>query len=163
LCFSVLWLPVAFTLERHMVYDPVYTSYVVRLDLPCRFSTYHDFIRTVPALKHDPDRPDLWRGPCCFECRYACMSRQPIQPPAPKHDREVLMAMPNGQLGYMDDGGVVDFRDVVKATANAKSAREGRRCGSPQWVRIPPSPPHHLGRPASYWWFGLLQTVSTDS
>jgi hypothetical protein len=41
-----------------MVYDPVYTSYVVRLDLPCRFSTYHDFIRTVPALQHDPDRPE---------------------------------------------------------------------------------------------------------
>src|SRR5262249_40497583 len=58
LCFSVLWLPVAFTLERHMVYDPVYTSYVVRLDLRCRFSTYRDFIRTVPVLQHDPDRPE---------------------------------------------------------------------------------------------------------
>jgi hypothetical protein len=31
-----------------------------------------------------------------------------------QHDREVLMAMPNGQLGYMDDGGIVDVRDVVR-------------------------------------------------
>jgi hypothetical protein len=39
---------------------------------------------------------------------------EPAPPPPPKHDREVLMAMPNGQLCYTDDGGIVDFRDVIR-------------------------------------------------
>jgi hypothetical protein len=36
------------------------------------------------------------------------------------------MAMPNGQLAYMDDGGVVDFRDVVRRHCERKD-RERRR------------------------------------
>ena len=46
--------------------------------------------------------------------------------PAPKHDRVVLIAMPNGQLCYMDDGGVVDFRDVVRRHCERRE-RERKR------------------------------------
>jgi hypothetical protein len=36
------------------------------------------------------------------------------------------MAMPDGRLCYMDDGGVVDFRDVVRRHCERKE-RERRR------------------------------------
>jgi hypothetical protein len=52
----------------------------------------------------------------------------PVPPPKPKHDREVLMANEFGQLYYMDDGGVVDFRDVVRNHCERKE-RERRRDG----------------------------------
>jgi hypothetical protein len=56
------------------------------------------------------------------------MSRpfHPIQPAAPSHDREVLMAMPDGRLAYVDDGGIVDFRDVVRRYCERKD-RERRQ------------------------------------
>ena len=59
------------------------------------FSTCADFIRTVPALQHDPDRPeDLdsdMEDHAADEARYACMSRpmparsiRPKSPPIPQ-------------------------------------------------------------------------------
>ena len=39
---------------------------------------------------------------------------EPAPAPKPRHDREVLMVQPDGKLAYVDDGGVVDFRDVVR-------------------------------------------------
>lgn len=56
------------------------------------FSTCRDFIRTVPTLQHDPDRPeDLntdMEDHIADECRYACLSRpwipKPKLPPKPK-------------------------------------------------------------------------------
>jgi hypothetical protein len=54
------------------------------------FSTCADFIRTVPALQHDPDRPEDvdtdGEDHAADEARYACMSRpwvkqgQPVRP-----------------------------------------------------------------------------------
>jgi hypothetical protein len=66
--------------------------------------------------------------------RYACMSRpfHPIQPPAPKHDREVLMAMPDGKLAWVDDGGVVSMQEIVRRHCERRE-RERRRDG-PDWL-----------------------------
>jgi hypothetical protein len=48
------------------------------------FSTCRDFIRTVPVLQHDPNRPeDLdtdGEDHVADECRYACMSRPMAKP-----------------------------------------------------------------------------------
>jgi hypothetical protein len=56
----------------------------------------------------------------------ACRPFHPIPPPAPKHDREVLMVQPDGRLAWVDDGGMVDFRDVVRRHCERKE-RERRR------------------------------------
>jgi hypothetical protein len=56
------------------------------------FSTCRDFIRTVPTLQHDSDRPeDLdteQEDHAADECRYACLSRpwvpKPMEPEKPK-------------------------------------------------------------------------------
>jgi hypothetical protein len=53
------------------------------------FSTCKDFIRTVPALQHDPDRPEDvdtdGEDHAGDEARYACMSRPWMEdPPKPK-------------------------------------------------------------------------------
>jgi hypothetical protein len=84
------------------------------------FSTCRDFIRTVPALQHDPDRPEdldtSGEDHVADECRYACMSRpfHPIPPPVPKRDRLVLVADKYGQVHYEDDAGPVSVQDVVR-------------------------------------------------
>ncbi|MHB8529740.1 MAG: hypothetical protein ACYC8V_09560 [Caulobacteraceae bacterium] len=66
------------------------------------FSTCRDFIRTVPILQHDPDRPeDLdthGEDHVADETRYACLSRPltaraphaPRNPPDPWGRREVV-------------------------------------------------------------------------
>ena len=89
-------------------------------------STCRDFIRTVPALQHDPDRPEdldtAGEDHVADEARYACMSRPYIAPKLvnkPKSDRVVLRADATGQVRYVragEDGQeeVVDVRDVVK-------------------------------------------------
>jgi hypothetical protein len=52
------------------------------------FSTCRDFIRTIPALQHDPDRPEdldtASEDHAADEARYACMSR-PYTPPRKEH------------------------------------------------------------------------------
>jgi hypothetical protein len=54
------------------------------------FSTCVDFIRTVPALQHDPDKPEDvdsdMEDHAPDEGRYACMSRPWIKP-APTDDK----------------------------------------------------------------------------
>jgi hypothetical protein len=56
-------------------------------------------------------------------CRYRAAEPAPL--PKPKHDRVVLMANEFGQLSYVDDGGVVDFRDVIRRCE--RKERERRR------------------------------------
>jgi len=58
----------------------------------------------------------------------ACRYRLPTPAPAPKpkHEREVLMVQPDGRMAYVDDGGVVDFRDVVRRHCERKE-RERRQ------------------------------------
>jgi hypothetical protein len=52
------------------------------------FSTCRDTIRTLPALQHDPDRPEdldtASEDHAADEARYACMSR-PYTPPRKEH------------------------------------------------------------------------------
>jgi len=50
-----------------------------------------------------------------------------IQPPTtePKHDRVVLMADAQGGVGYYDDGGGVDLKDVIRRHCEQK--RKERR------------------------------------
>ena len=66
------------------------------------FSTCRDFIRTVPSLQHDQDRPeDLdtdGEDHVADEARYGCMSRPwvPAKAPEPPRDRLVYEAGPNG-------------------------------------------------------------------
>jgi hypothetical protein len=52
------------------------------------FDTCKDFIRTVPALPHDPDRIEdvdtSAEDHIADEARYACMSRPWIKPGRPK-------------------------------------------------------------------------------
>lgn len=68
------------------------------------FSTCRDFIRTVPILQHDRDRPeDLdteQEDHAADECRYACLSRpyipKPIIPPKPKD--LIFEVQPDGSI-----------------------------------------------------------------
>ena len=68
------------------------------------FSTCRDFIRTVPILQHDRDRPeDLdteQEDHAADECRYACLSRpyipKPIIPPKPKD--LIFEVQPDGRV-----------------------------------------------------------------
>jgi hypothetical protein len=68
------------------------------------FDTCKDFIRTVPALQHDPDKPEDLdtdaEDHVADEARYACMSR-PYVPKAAepaKPDRVDVQILPNGQV-----------------------------------------------------------------
>jgi phage terminase large subunit len=51
---------------------------------------------------------------------------EPTPAPKPRHDTEVLMVQADGKLAYVDDGGVVDFRDVVRRHCERKE-RERQR------------------------------------
>jgi hypothetical protein len=55
------------------------------------FSTCKDFIRTVPLLQHDPDRPEdldtKAEDHAADEARYGCMSRPYL---APREDRKPI-------------------------------------------------------------------------
>jgi hypothetical protein len=67
------------------------------------FSTCTDSIRTVPALQHDPDRPEDvdtdGEDHAADEWRYACMSRpwvpRKVEQPRPVYD---FMADQSGQI-----------------------------------------------------------------
>lgn len=68
------------------------------------FDTCKDFIRTVPALQHDPDKPEDLdtdaEDHVADEARYACMSR-PYTPKAAepeKPERLDVQVLPNGQV-----------------------------------------------------------------
>jgi hypothetical protein len=65
------------------------------------FSTCRDLIRTLPALQHDPDRPEdldtSAEDHAADECRYACMSR-PWTPARTPEGIEDLPLNPRGQV-----------------------------------------------------------------
>ena len=73
------------------------------------FETCKDFIRTVPALQHDPDRPEDvdtdGEDHVADEARYGCMSRPyiPKKPDEAPRDRPVFIAGPNGQASASFD------------------------------------------------------------
>ena len=46
---------------------------------------------------------------------------EPLAPPKPKHDRVVLMADAQGRVGYYDDGGLVDLKDVIRPSRNRRN------------------------------------------
>jgi hypothetical protein len=75
------------------------------------FETCRDFIRTVPALQHDPDRPEDvdtdGEDHVADEARYGCMSRPyiPKKPDEAPRDRPVFIAGPNGQASAQFDLG----------------------------------------------------------
>jgi hypothetical protein len=91
------------------------------------FTTCRDFIRTVPALQHDPDRPeDLDTGGedhAADECRYACMSRPYVAVPAPppKPDAYDVTVNPNGTVSYTDGFSVFNWAEQRRK----KRGREG--------------------------------------
>ena len=73
------------------------------------FETCKDFIRTVPALQHDPDRPEDvdtdGEDHVADEARYGCMSRPyvPKRVEEPKADKPVFQVGPNGQASATFD------------------------------------------------------------
>jgi hypothetical protein len=75
------------------------------------FETCKDFIRTVPALQHDPDRPEDvdtdGEDHVADEARYGCMSRPyiPKKTDEAPRDRPVFIAGPNGQATAQFDLG----------------------------------------------------------
>lgn len=68
------------------------------------FNTCRDFIRTLPVLQHDRDRPeDLdtdQEDHAADDCRYACLSRPwiPAVKPIPPPTHLVLTARPDGRI-----------------------------------------------------------------
>lgn len=82
------------------------------------FSTCRDFIRTVPVLQHDPDRPEDLdtdaEDHAADEARYACMSR-PWARPAPKPE------------GPLIDTSKPRLADLVKRHDQRRRAGEIRR------------------------------------
>lgn len=68
------------------------------------FETCKDFIRTVPVLQHDPDRPEDIdtdaEDHVADEARYGCMSRPwiPRKPEDIKPDRLDVQILPNGRV-----------------------------------------------------------------
>lgn len=88
------------------------------------FDTCRDFIRTVPVLQHDKDRPeDLdteTEDHVADEARYGCSSRPwvPRVIPPKRPDRLVFEAKPDGSVV-----GNMSIRDIVKA-AERKRKRE---------------------------------------
>lgn len=67
------------------------------------FDTCRDFIRTVPVLQHDPDRPEDLdtdaEDHAADEARYACMSRPWIpKAPEPPKPADTFYATPSGTI-----------------------------------------------------------------
>jgi hypothetical protein len=84
------------------------------------FETCKDFIRTVPVLQHDPDRPEDIdtdaEDHAADEARYGCMSRPWIprvaEPPKPK---DVAGRSPAERSGAVQHVGIRDCRDEAQA------------------------------------------------
>lgn len=86
------------------------------------FSTCTDFIRTVPALQHDPDRPeDLdtdGEDHAADEARYACMSRPWVPKPQVELvlDKPVFQGIPGTSTTQMPPFNAIKyFNDKAKA------------------------------------------------
>lgn len=89
------------------------------------FSTCRDFIRTIPVLQHDPDRPEdidtEMEDHAADECRYACMARPWIpklrEPEKPTELQYV--AQPDGRIV-----GNMSVRDRVAAIERKRKMKE---------------------------------------
>ena len=85
------------------------------------FDTCRDFIRTVPALQHDPDRPeDLdtdGEDHCADEVRYGCASRPwvPKQVQTPKPTQFQYEVKPDGRVVSN-----MSIREIVEAKARRR-------------------------------------------
>lgn len=85
------------------------------------FETCKDFIRTVPALQHDPDRPeDLdtdGEDHCADEVRYGCASRPwvPKQAAPPKPTELEYEVRPDGRVVSN-----MSIREIVEAKARKR-------------------------------------------
>jgi len=53
-------------------------------------------------------------------CRSEIGVRRAVATTKPRHDRVVLMADQYGKLSYVDDGGLVDVREVVNTHCERK-------------------------------------------
>lgn len=90
------------------------------------FSTCADFIRTVPALQHDPDKPEDvdtdGEDHAGDECRYACMSRPyvPRKAAVETRPRELIYEVKDGQL--VSNQSVMDW---VQERMRRKKASDG--------------------------------------
>jgi len=88
------------------------------------FSTCADSIRTIPALQHDPDKPEdldtYGEDHAGDEWRYACMSRpyQPARAEPPKQDQLIYEVKPDGRVMAN-----MSVRELVEAKIRRK-ARE---------------------------------------
>jgi hypothetical protein len=89
------------------------------------FSTCRDFIRTVPILQHDKDRPeDLdteQEDHAADEARYACLSR-PYIPKAKEPPKQDAL-----KYEARADGAVVanmSIREIVEMKAKRRKAKE---------------------------------------
>jgi len=84
------------------------------------FSTCADSIRTLPALQHDPDRPEdvdtESEDHAPDEIRYACMSRPYIKDLQVKEKSRILSVGPTNE---------VTLDDLWEANENRR-IREGR-------------------------------------
>jgi len=85
------------------------------------FETCRDFIRTVPALQHDPDRPeDLdtdGEDHAADEARYGCLSRPWVPKPVEQKKPTEL------QFEVKPNGAVVSnmsIREIVEAKARKR-------------------------------------------
>ncbi|HJY06185.1 MAG TPA: hypothetical protein VJ323_07695, partial [Bryobacteraceae bacterium] len=89
------------------------------------FSTCTDSIRTIPALQHDPDKPeDLdtdGEDHAADEWRYGCMSRpyQPHKAQPPKPDQLIYEVKPDGRVKAN-----MSVMELVQAKMR-KKARDG--------------------------------------
>ena len=71
------------------------------------------------SLSCDEQSTETCNVPIVFVApRSAC--GEPSPPPKPRHDRVVLMADQYGKLSYVDDGGLVDVREVVNTHCERK-------------------------------------------
>jgi hypothetical protein len=98
------------------------------------FSTCKDLIRTLPALQHDPDRPEDLdtdaEDHAADECRYACMSRPYTPARTPAHVD--LPLDPHGKpvnwkprkWKYLSEMNYSEFEDAVGITLGDERRKE---------------------------------------
>jgi hypothetical protein len=93
------------------------------------FSTCKDAIRTIPALQHDPDKPEDVQTEsedhAGDEVRYACMSRPwikaaPATEPLPRHETHL----------YVGKDGIVHNAVDIKAWAIKRMRRRQAGCAA---------------------------------
>lgn len=88
------------------------------------FSTCRDLIRTLPALQHDPDRPEDvdtdGEDHAPDECRYACMSRPFIR--NRPEERKPIYDFIGASDGSMKSG--LTFREIIARKERARSTED---------------------------------------